>query len=97
MPKSIPRNRRRWVAAWAVLCGAGIAATAQLNASSAPDPEPENPVSAQCATVIADIERQLAKTRREGWNGRILTFSRIRSATEDDCHDEIRDHFRGDK
>ncbi|KAB1143527.1 hypothetical protein F7R91_25675 [Streptomyces luteolifulvus] len=47
---------RTWVAAWAVLCAAGLAATAELNASSGPDPQPQETVSAECAECIADIE-----------------------------------------
>jgi hypothetical protein len=85
-----------WVAAWAVLCVAGIAATAALNAFPAPDPQPEKPVSAECAEYIADIETQLAKAKVEGNDGGVLAFSRTRVGA-DDCSDEILDHFSGDR
>lgn len=96
MPKSIPRNHLMWGAAWAVLCVAGLATTAQLNASSAPDPQPEHPFSPQCATLIADIERQMAKTRKEESEKRhVVAYSWVRTNTDDSCDDEIHDHFRG--
>ncbi|MFE7618546.1 hypothetical protein [Streptomyces sp. NPDC057496] len=96
MPKPIRMSRRSWVAVWTVLCAAGLAATAGLNASSAPEPQPEKPVGTECAGRIADIEAQLAKAaeREDGGDG-VLTFSRIRTGTEDDCRDALRDHFRG--
>ncbi|WP_395570418.1 hypothetical protein [Streptomyces sp. BK79] len=87
-------SRRRWVAAWAVLCAAGVAATAALNASPAPDPRPEKPVSRECAEYIADIEARLAEAKREGEDEGVLAFSRRRAGAEA-CDDEIRDHFDG--
>ncbi|MGW4385433.1 hypothetical protein [Streptomyces sp. NPDC004685] len=42
------------------------AATAELNASSAPDPQLEKSVSAECAEYIADIEMQPAKAKQKG-------------------------------
>lgn len=96
MPKPIRMNRRTWVAAWAVLCLAGLAATARLNASSAPDPQPEKPVSAECAKYIADIEMRLAKARQESKGEGVLAFTRIQSGTDDHCQDDLRNHFRGD-
>ncbi|WP_445527469.1 hypothetical protein [Streptomyces cyslabdanicus] len=45
MPKPLRMSRRSWVAAWAVLCAAGLAATAELNASLAPAPQHEKSVS----------------------------------------------------
>ncbi|MFH9041378.1 hypothetical protein ACH4FA_18820 [Streptomyces sp. NPDC017966] len=95
MPKPIWTSRRTWVAAWAVLCAAGLAATAGLNASPAPDPRPERSVSAECAEYVADIERQLAKAEQGGEKDVVLTFSRVQVGTEDDCGDELRDHLRG--
>ncbi|MEV7794525.1 hypothetical protein [Streptomyces sp. NPDC087512] len=89
-------SRRTWVAVWAVLCAAGVAATAALNASSAPDPRPEAPVSAECAEYIADVETQLAKARKEGTDDGVLAFTRRRAGAED-CGDELRDHFDGDR
>ncbi|MFB7918884.1 hypothetical protein [Streptomyces sp. NPDC056061] len=59
-------SRRSWVAVWAVLRAAGLAATAKLNAFSAPDPRPEKSVGAECAERIADIETQLAMAKQEG-------------------------------
>ncbi|MFJ8593514.1 hypothetical protein [Streptomyces sp. NPDC093598] len=96
MSKPIRTSRRTWLAAWAVLCAVGIAATAGLNASSAPVPQPEKPVSAECAEHIADIETQLAKAKQEGKDDGVLAFSRSKVGA-DDCGDEIRDHFSGDR
>jgi hypothetical protein len=89
-------SRRAWVAAWVVLCVAGIAATGALNAFPASDPQPEKPVSAECAEYIADIETQLAKAKVEGNDDGVLAFSRTRVGA-DDCSDEILDHFSGDR
>ncbi|MFJ6943296.1 hypothetical protein ACISU4_01320 [Streptomyces wuyuanensis] len=94
MPKPLRMSRRTWVAAWAVLCAAAIAATAALNASPAPDPQPEKPVSAECAAYIADIEKKLAKAKVEGNDDGVLAFTRTRVGA-DDCSDEILDHFSG--
>ncbi|PNG23243.1 hypothetical protein [Streptomyces cahuitamycinicus] len=97
MPKPLRMSRRTWVAAWAVLCVAAIAATAALNASPAPDPQPEKPVSAECAEYIADIETQLAKAKVEGNDDDgVLAFTRTRVGA-DDCSDEVLDHFSGDR
>lgn len=99
MPKPTRTSRRTWVAAWVVLCAAGLAATAGLNDSPAPDPRPERSVSAECAEYVADIERQLAKAKaeQEGEEDGALTFSRVQVGTGDDCGDELRDHLRGDR
>ncbi|SCF56496.1 hypothetical protein [Streptomyces sp. Ncost-T10-10d] len=97
MPEPIRMSRRSRVAAWTVLCAAGLAATAELNASSAPDPQPEKSVSAECAERIADIETQLAKAEQEGKGDGVLVFSRVQVGTEDDCRDDLRNHFRGDQ
>jgi hypothetical protein len=96
MPKPLRMSRRTWVAAWLVLCVAGIAATAALNAFPAPDRQPEKPVSAECAEYIAGIETQLAKAKREGNDDGVLSFTRTRVGA-DDCSDEILDHFNGDR
>ncbi|MYR44675.1 hypothetical protein GTW67_22230 [Streptomyces sp. SID5910] len=99
MPIRIPMSRRRWIAAWVALCAAGLAVTAALNASSAPGPRSEKrgqPVSAECAEYIADVERQLAEARKDGQDDGVLAFSRTRSGAED-CTDELRDHFGGDR
>ncbi|MER8225629.1 hypothetical protein ABTZ58_34800 [Streptomyces sp. NPDC094143] len=90
-------SRRAWVATWAVLCVAALAATAALNASpAAPDPQPEKPVSAECAEYIADIEKKLAKAKAEGNDDGVLAFTRT-PVGADDCSDAIRDHFGGDR
>ncbi|MFI1213276.1 hypothetical protein ACH4UV_37540 [Streptomyces sp. NPDC020802] len=96
MPKPLRMSRCTWTVAWVVVCVAGIAATAALNAFPAPDPEPEKPVSAECAEYIADIEAQLAKAKREGNDDGVLAFSRSRVGA-DDCHDALLDHFSGDR
>lgn len=70
--------------------------TAGLNASSAPDLQPEKHVSAECRELIADIETQLDKARPEAGNDGILAFSRQRPSAED-CKDELRDFFRKDR
>ncbi|WP_329288358.1 hypothetical protein OIE43_00820 [Streptomyces pseudovenezuelae] len=97
MPKPLRISRRTWVGAWAVLCAAGIAATAALNASPAPDPQPEKPVSAECAEYVAEIEAQLAKAKEEGnADDGVLAFTRTWVGAED-CSDEVLDHFGGDR
>jgi hypothetical protein len=96
MLKPLRMSCRTWVAAWAVLCTAAFAATAALNASSEPDEQPEEPVSTECAEYIADIETQLAKAKAEGNDDGALAFTRTPLGT-DDCSDEIRDHFGGDR
>ncbi|MFE5242371.1 MULTISPECIES: hypothetical protein [unclassified Streptomyces] len=96
MPETIRMSHRAWVATSALLCGAGLAATAGLNASSSPDPNPEEPVSAECAERIADIETELAKAKDEG-NDTVLTFSRVQVGDRNDCSDELRHHFHGDQ
>ncbi|MFC8866526.1 hypothetical protein ACFUAC_02445 [Streptomyces sp. NPDC057148] len=101
MLKLLRRSRRVWVAALAVLCAAGITATAALNSSPAPDPRPdgrEETVSAECAECaeyIADVERQLDTAQEEGQDEGLL-FTRTRAGA-DDCGDELRDHFGGDR
>ncbi|MFI8088078.1 hypothetical protein ACIF9R_07135 [Streptomyces sp. NPDC086080] len=97
MPEPIRTSRRTWVAAWVVLCAAGLAATAGLNASPVPDPQPERPVSAECAEYVADVGRRLAEAKKEGGGDGILAFSRVRTGTGDDCDDELRDRLRGDR
>lgn len=93
MPKPIAMNRRTWIAGWAALCVAGFAATAAMNASSTPDPNPENPA---CAEYIAHIdELLLAKEDREGKEDGVLGFSRVQVGTQDDCSDELRNHVSG--
>ncbi|MFF6952923.1 hypothetical protein ACFZAD_30260 [Streptomyces iakyrus] len=94
MPTPIRTSRRTWVVGWVLLCGVGIAATAVLDATSAPDPRPEESVSPECAEYIADIETQLAKAKQQGSDDGVLAFSRSKVGA-DDCSDEIHDHFGG--
>ncbi|MFI2410335.1 hypothetical protein [Streptomyces sp. NPDC018947] len=96
MPKPLRMSRRTWVAAWAVLCAAGIVATAALDASSAPDPRPEDPVGAECAEYIADVETQLAEAGKEGMDDGVPALTRRRAGAED-CGDELRDQLNGDR
>ncbi|MDT0615912.1 hypothetical protein [Streptomyces lancefieldiae] len=95
MPKPIRKSRLTWVVAWVVLCAAGTAATAELNAS-VPDPQPAKSVSAECAGYIADIETQLAKASQAGMGDGVPAFTRSKVGA-DDCGDEMRDRFRGDR
>lgn len=94
MPKPIRMSHRTWVAAWAVLCGAGLAATAELKDSSAPGPQSVKPVSAECREYIADLEVQLAGAGQEGKGDVVLAFSRSQVGTGEGCHDALRDYFR---
>ncbi|MFD5347516.1 hypothetical protein ACFWJY_28100 [Streptomyces anulatus] len=95
MPKPIRMGRRTWVAAWAVLCVAGLAATAGLKSASAPDPPPERPVSAECREFITGVKKQLGQAEEDGGDG-ILAFSRGQVSTVD-CADELRNLFRGER
>ncbi|MFD5141259.1 hypothetical protein ACFWMX_34355 [Streptomyces sp. NPDC058378] len=99
MPELGSLSRRTRVAVWAGLCVAGLAATAGLNASSAPDPRPEKSVSVECAERIAEIEAQLSKAKHQsaGDGDGVLGFSRVAVGTQDDCRDEIRSHFGSDR
>ncbi|MFJ3222705.1 hypothetical protein ACIPJS_04990 [Streptomyces sp. NPDC086783] len=94
MPKPLGMSCRTWVAAWAVLCAAGIGATAALNASVEPEAQPEKPVSAECAEYISDIETQLDRAKADGNDDGVLAFSRTTGGAED-CRDVILDHFGG--
>ncbi|MER8193503.1 hypothetical protein ABTY00_05985 [Streptomyces microflavus] len=96
MSKPRQTSRRTWVAAWAVLCVVGLVGTAGLKASSAPDPQPNKHVSAECRDLIADIKTQLDKARPEAGNDGILAFSRQQHSAED-CSNELRDFFRNDR
>ncbi|MEU0382686.1 MULTISPECIES: hypothetical protein [Streptomyces] len=89
-------SRRTWVVAWVVLCVVGLAGTAGLKASSAPDPQPRKRVSAECRDLIADTKKQLDKARPDSGNEGILTFSRQQHGAED-CSDELRDFFQNDR
>ncbi|MFB8143962.1 hypothetical protein [Streptomyces parvus] len=97
MPEPIRMRRRTWVAAWAVLCAAGLAATAALQDSSASHPQPAKSVSAECHELIEDVKRQLAKAGQQGEEGGILAFSRGPASTFEDCGDELRSHLFADR
>jgi hypothetical protein len=94
MPKPIRMSRRAWAVGWAVLCVAGLAATAGLRAAPVPTSPPAMPVSAECREYIADIEKQLDKAKQEGEGDGILAFSRSGGSTVD-CTDELRNLFTG--
>ncbi|MEU3739816.1 hypothetical protein AB0E78_22385 [Streptomyces sp. NPDC032198] len=94
MPKPIPMNRRTWVAGWAVLCVAGFAATATMNASSTPDTNPEKPA---CAEYIAHVDAELTKAKEEGMEDGVVGLSRVQGGTENDCSDELRDYLSSDR
>ncbi|MEU7332828.1 hypothetical protein [Streptomyces parvus] len=96
MSKPIRMGRRTWAGVWAVLCAAGLAATAALQNSSAPDPRPARTVSAECDELIAAVKKQLAKPGQREEEG-ILAFSRGSAGTLEDCDDELRRHFFGNR
>ncbi|MEV8449420.1 hypothetical protein [Streptomyces parvus] len=95
MSKPIRMRRRTWAVAWAVLCAAGLAATAALQNSSAPDPRPARTVSAECDELIAEVKKQLAKPGQQREEEGILAFSRGSAGTLEDCDDELRRHLLG--
>ncbi|MEU2097599.1 hypothetical protein ABZ771_35455 [Streptomyces globisporus] len=97
MPKPIRMRRRTWVGAWAVLCAAGLAATAVLQDSPASDPQPAKSVSAECDEFIAEVKRQLAKSGQQGEEEGILAFSRGPASTVEDCGDELRSYLFSDR
>ncbi|MFE8910539.1 hypothetical protein [Streptomyces globisporus] len=97
MSKPIRMGRRTWVAAWAVLCAAGLAATAALQDSSASEPRPAKSVSAECAEVVAEAKRQLAASGQQGEDGGVVAFSRGSSSTFEDCDDELRGYLLGNQ
>ncbi|CAM5239612.1 membrane protein [Streptomyces badius] len=91
MSKPIRMSRRTWVAAWVVLCAAGLAATSALQASSASKPRaPAESVSAQCDELIAEVKKQLAKAEQQREEEAILAFSGGSAGTLEDCDDELR-------
>lgn len=95
MSKPIRMRRRTWVGAWAVLCAAGLAATAVLHGSPASDPQPARSVSAECDQLIAEVEKQLAKSGQQRGEEAIVAFSRVSVGTLEDCDDELRSHLDG--
>ncbi|MCC8477449.1 hypothetical protein LMJ41_06015 [Streptomyces globisporus] len=97
MSKPIRMRRRTWAGAWAVLCAAGLAATAALQNSSAPDPRPAKTVSAECDELIAEVGKQLAKPAQQREEEGILAFSRGSANTLEDCDDELRRYLLGNQ
>ncbi len=97
MSKPIRMRRRTWVGAWAVLCAAGLAATAVLQGSPAVDPRPARSVSAECGELIAEVERQLAESGQQRGEEAIVAFGRGSAGTLDDCDDELRSHLSSDR
>ncbi|MGW8983442.1 hypothetical protein ACWGQ9_12365 [Streptomyces parvus] len=97
MSKPIRMRRRTWAGVWAVLCAAGLAATAALQNSSAPDPRPAKTVSAECDELIAEVKKQLAKPGQQREEVGILAFSRGSASTLEDCDDELRRYLLGNQ
>ncbi|WDT90254.1 hypothetical protein H0E86_34495 [Streptomyces sp. SCSIO-PteL053] len=97
MSKPIRMRRRTWAVAWAVLCAAGLAATAALQNSSSPDPRPARTVSAECDELIAEVQKQLAKPGQQREEEGILAFSRGSASTLEDCDDELRRYLLGNQ
>ncbi|MEU6629521.1 hypothetical protein ABZ905_14710 [Streptomyces parvus] len=97
MSKPIRMRRRTWAGVWAVLCAAGLATTAALQSSSAPDPRPARTVSAECDELIAEVKEHLAKPGQQREEEGILAFSRGSASTLEDCDDELRRHLLGNQ
>ncbi|MEU6837883.1 hypothetical protein HLK56_31870 [Streptomyces sp. G9] len=95
MSKPIRMRRRTWVGAWAVLCAAGLAASAVLQGSPASDPQPARSISAECDELIAEVEKQLAKSGQQRGEEAIVAFSRVSAGTLEDCDDELRSYLAG--
>ncbi|WP_097993450.1 hypothetical protein [Streptomyces sp. f51] len=95
MSKPIRMRRRTWVGAWAVLCTAGLAATAVLHGSPASDPQPARSISAECDELIAEVEKQLAKSGQQRGEEAIVAFSRVSAGTLEDYDDELRSYLAG--
>ncbi|MEU5373715.1 hypothetical protein ABZ362_32935 [Streptomyces sp. NPDC005951] len=97
MSKPIRMRRRTWVGAWAVLCAAGLAATAVLQGSPAADPQPARSVSAECEDLVAEVEKQLAESGQQHEEEGIVAFSRGSAGTLEDYGDELRSYVFGDR
>lgn len=96
MPNPLRMSRRAWLLTWAVLCVAGFAATAWLQAAvSAPEARPERPVKAECREYIAEIEGRLDRTTVDG-SGKvgIVTFMPVGLDCKDELDDLLRDGAR---
>ncbi|MFC9030586.1 hypothetical protein ACOZFM_09680 [Streptomyces arboris] len=95
MPNPRRMSRRAWLLTWAVLCVAGLTATAWLQAAaSPPEARPERHIKAECREHIADLEGQLDRARRSGEEKvGIVTVLPIGV----DCTDERADLLRGDR
>ncbi|MFI5658472.1 hypothetical protein [Streptomyces sp. NPDC051684] len=98
MPKPIPVNRRSLIAAWAVLCLGGLAATAALNASPTrerqTEPRPERQSAhADCDARIAKLDKWMAVREQEDKESGDATLSAVQVDPEDVCHDAVAEHL----
>ncbi|MFE6840795.1 hypothetical protein ACFVFI_39000 [Streptomyces sp. NPDC057705] len=86
-------SRRAWVLAWAVLCVAGLTATAWLQAAAAPpEARPERHIKAECQDFMPKMEdrMRLAESNSKG-QGSILVVSPPGTDCSDDVHDFLRE------
>lgn len=93
MPNPRRMSRRAWVLAWAVLCVAGLTATAWLQAAAAPpEARPERHIKAECQDFMPKMEdrMRLAESNSKG-QGSILVFSPPGTDCSDDVHDFLRE------
>ncbi|MFF3490321.1 hypothetical protein ACFYWS_03135 [Streptomyces sp. NPDC002795] len=93
MPKPISTSRRAWIAAWAALCVAGLAATSALDDSSTPEQQTEKPAHADCDARIADLDKWMAAREQKEKESGVITLSSVQVDPEDECHDAIVDHL----
>ncbi|MGW0683673.1 hypothetical protein ACWD2L_09980 [Streptomyces sp. NPDC002754] len=91
MPK--PMNRRVLIAAWAVLCLGGLAATFALNAPSAPERQAEKPTHADCDARIAKLDKWMAAREKKEKESGVFALTSVQVDPEDVCHDAIADHL----
>ncbi|MET8468436.1 hypothetical protein ABZY90_05295 [Streptomyces sp. NPDC006422] len=99
MPEPKPTNRRAWIAVWAVMCVAGLAATSALNTSSStPEPSRDERLGSDgCDRRIADLDQWVAERKQEreeeGKGSGIVALSAVHVDDDDVCHDAITEHF----
>ncbi|MEV7273752.1 hypothetical protein ACIQIG_29700 [Streptomyces bacillaris] len=96
MPIRRRTSRRTLMLVRAVLCVAGLVATAWLNADPASEARPKKPVRAECREHIADIERKFDEARRDSKNGGSILAS-SRDAAGADCDDELQALLDGER
>ncbi|MGW5900459.1 hypothetical protein ACWFQ6_01650 [Streptomyces althioticus] len=86
MPNPSRRKHRTWFIAWALLCAAGLAATEALTDTS--------PADTDCADRIGDIEARVAEQRTENSDrALVVAWTGTSSGQDDECLDELREHF----